>query len=70
MAVRKALGRLEINPRFRRLNTHEYESIKGASGEKVFEAFAENNTPAAYRIFRHYGPGQDAITVIAITSHP
>jgi hypothetical protein len=61
---------LEINPRHQGLNTHEYDSLKGANGEKVFEAYAENKTPAAYRIFWHYGPGPDAITVIAITSHP
>lgn len=34
------------------------------------EAYAENKTPAAYRIFWHYGPGQDEITVIAIIPHP
>jgi hypothetical protein len=34
------------------------------------EADAENKTPAAYRIFWHYGPGQDEITVIAIIPHP
>lgn len=69
-AVKKALGNLEINPRHPGLNTHEYDSLKGLNGEKVFEAYAENKTPASYRIFWHYGPGQDDITVIAITSHP
>lgn len=69
-AVRKALGNLEINPRHPGLNTHEYDSLKGLNGEKVFEAHAENKTPASYRIFWHYGPGQEGITIIAITSHP
>ena len=69
-AVRKALGHLEINPRYQGLNTHEYDSLMGANGEKVFEAYAENKTSAAYRIFWHYGPGKEAITIIAITSHP
>lgn len=69
-AVRKALGYLEINPRHPGLNTHEYDSLVGANGEKVFEAYAENQTPAAHRIFWHYGPGKDAITIIAITPHP
>ena len=69
-AVRKALGYLERNPRHHGLHTHEYDSIRGANGEKVFEAYAENKTPAAYRIFWHYGPSNDAITIIAITSHP
>lgn len=69
-AVRKALGYLELNPRHQGLNTHEYDSLIGANGEKVFEAYAENKTSAAYRIFWHYGPDKDAITIIAITSHP
>lgn len=69
-AVRKALGYLEINPRHQGLNTHEYDSLNGANEEKVFEAYAENKTPAAYRIFWHYGPSKDEITIIAITPHP
>lgn len=69
-AVRKALGFLEANPRHQGLNTHAYDSLAGANGEKVFEAYAENKTPAAYRIFWHYGPGKDVITVLAITPHP
>ena len=69
-AVRKALGHLELNPRHQGLNTHEYASLQGANGEKVFEAYAENQTPAAYRIFWHYGPGKDTITIISITAHP
>lgn len=69
-AVRKALGYLETNPRQKSLHTHEYSSLKGLNGEKVFEAYAENQPPAAYRIFWHYGPGDDEMTVIAITQHP
>lgn len=69
-AVRKALGLMETNLRHKSLHTHEFTSLKGANGEKVFEAYAENKTPAAYRIFWHYGPGKDVITVVAITPHP
>lgn len=69
-AVCKALGYLETNPRHPALSTHEFTSLKGANGEKVYEAYAENKTPAAYRIFWHYGPGKDVITIIAITAHP
>ena len=69
-AVRKALGYLELNPRHPGLNTHKYNSLQGLNGEEVFEAYAENNTPAAYRIFWHYGPGKKTITIIAITKHP
>lgn len=66
-AVCKALGYLETNPS---LNTHKYHSLQGRNGEEIFEAYAENNTPAAYRIFWHYGPGKQKITIIAITEHP
>jgi hypothetical protein len=75
--VRKALGYLEIDPHHPSLNTHEFTSLRGASGEKVFEAYAQNNTPGAYRIFWHYGPDETkgkkrtpVITVVAITPHP
>lgn len=69
-AVKKALGYLQTNPRHPGLNTHKYSSISGPGGEDVFEAYAENATPAAYRIFWHYGPNKNAITIIAITAHP
>ena len=69
-AVRKALGYLETNPRHPALNTHKYSSFRGPDGEEIFEAYAENNTPAAYRIFWFYGPGKNKITIIAITAHP
>jgi hypothetical protein len=69
-AVRSALGKLQNNPRHPGLSTHKYSSKRGANGEEVFEAYSENNTPGAYRIFWHYGPDKDLITVIAITPHP
>lgn len=68
-AVRKALAFLEVNPRRHGLNTHKYSSLKGPQGQEVFEAYAENKTPAAYRIFWHYGPNKNEITIIAITPH-
>ncbi len=69
-AVRKALGYLETNPRHPGLHTHKYSSLAGADGEEIFEAYAENKTPGAYRIFWHYGPQQKHITIVAITPHP
>jgi len=69
-AVQKALGFLEKNPRHPSLNTHKYSSISGANDEEIFEAYAENHTPTAYRIFWHYGVGKNIITIIAITPHP
>ena len=69
-AVRKTLAYLANNPRHPGLNTHKYSAIQGHNGEEIFEAYAENNTPAAYRIFWHYGPGKNNITIVAITPHP
>ncbi|MGH9389348.1 MAG: hypothetical protein ACRD1Z_07010 [Vicinamibacteria bacterium] len=69
-AVRKTLAYLETNPRHPSVQTHEYKSLTGPGGEKVFEAYAEQSTPAAYRVFWHYGPGKGQITIIAITRHP
>jgi hypothetical protein len=67
---RKALGYLETHPRHPSLNTHKYSSLKGPNGEEIFEAYAENNTPTAYRIFWYYGPGKREITIVAIIEHP
>jgi hypothetical protein len=69
-AVRKTLGLLAANPRHPSLHTHEYTSLSERTGTKVFEAYAENRTAAAYRVFWCYGPERDQITVIAITPHP
>ncbi len=69
-AVRKALGLMEVNIRHKSLCTHKYDSLKGTNGEEVFEAYAENKTPGAYRIFWYYGPSRGWITILAITPHP
>ncbi len=69
-AVHKALAFLESNPRHPDLKTHKFTAMIGPNGEDVFEAYAENNTPGAYRIFWMYGPAKDVITVLAVTAHP
>lgn len=77
LQVHKALSYLEIDPHHPSLNTHEFTSLAGANGEEMFEAYAQNNTPGAYRIFWHYGPDETkgkkrtpVITIVAITPHP
>jgi len=69
-AVSKATKLLSENPRHPSLMTHEFTSLKGSHGEKIFEAYAEQSTPAAYRIFWCYGPEPQQITIVAITPHP
>ena len=65
-----ALTYLGSNPRHPSLQTHKYTSFTGPNGEEVFEAYAEQKTPAAYRIFFYYGPNKSEITIFAITPHP
>ncbi len=69
-AVKKCIEFLASNPRHPGLHTHQYTSLSGPKGEKVFEAYAEQSTPAAYRVFWYYGPERDQVTIIAITPHP
>jgi len=69
-SVRKTLGLMETNLRHPSLQTHIFQSLKGPTGEKVFEAYAQQNTPGAYRVFWYYGPERKEITIVAITPHP
>lgn len=69
--IKKTLQYLRENPKHPGLHTHAYSSLEHPwdSSQKVFEAYAQNNTPAAYRIFWCYGPEKGQITIIAITAH-
>jgi hypothetical protein len=69
-AVKKTVKFLAKNPRHNSLQTHQYVSLKGPNGERVFEAYAQQKTPAAYRVFWYYGPSRGIITILAITPHP
>ena len=70
--VHKCVTLLAANPRHPGLHTHQYHGLEHPfeSGGKVFEAYAQNRTPGAYRVFWCYGPGPSEITIITITSHP
>jgi hypothetical protein len=68
--VLKTLGLMETNLRHLGLKTHKYDSLKGPKDEEVFEAYVENRTPGAYRVFWFYGPKNAQITILAITPHP
>ena len=69
-AVTKSLQYLSDNPRHPGLQTHQFTSLLGPDGEKIFEAYAEQDTPAAYRIFFYYGRQRREIVIFAITPHP
>ncbi len=75
--VRKTLDLLETNLRHPSLQTHRFHSLQGPEGEEVFEAYAQNKTPGAYRVFFYYGPDRvegkkrfSVLTIVAITPHP
>ena len=70
--VEKCVRLLLENPKHPGLQTHAYDSIVSpyAPNERVFEAYVQNRTPGAYRLFWCYGPAQGQITIIAITEHP
>ena len=70
--MQKTLKLLRENPRHQGLQTHEYRSLEHpfSATEKVFEAYAQDQTPGAYRVFWCYGPGRGEMTIIAITPHP
>lgn len=69
-AVGKAMAYMNANLRHPSLNTHKFDGIKSPFGGHVFESYAQNMTPAAYRIFWTYGPGKQEITILTITQHP
>jgi len=69
-AVIKALKLMETNLKHPSLNTHIFYGLKGQAGEKVFESYAQNKTSGAYRMFWHYGPSKNELTILAIIPHP
>ena len=76
-AVKKAIRFLARDPHYPSLQTHEFKSLCGPNGEKVFEAYAEQHTPNAYRLYWYYGPDETSemgnripiITLMGITPH-
>jgi len=70
--VRKCIFLLQQNPTPPGLQTHEFSSIPNPykKEQKVSEAYAQQKTPGAYRVFWCYGPQKGDITIIAITQHP
>lgn len=70
-AVRKALARLEVEPNYPALNVHPWQGKMCPHNKTLFEAYAQNKTPGAYRIFFCYVPEErGTIMVVSITAHP
>jgi hypothetical protein len=70
--VEKCIRLLAANPRHPGLQTHEFLSLQNPYDpkQKVFEAYAQDQTSTAYRVFWCYGPAKQQLTIIAITPHP
>ena len=68
--VRRTFAKMQHSIRSKGLSTHEYRTVKGPNGAKVYEAYAENDSPKAYRVIWHYGPGKGQITVMTVIPHP
>jgi len=74
--VRKTLALLETKSPSRFPEHPYFRSLHGPQGEEVFEAYVQNQTPGAYRVFFYYGPDRiegrrvPILTIIAITPHP
>ena len=69
-AVQKALTFMECNIRHKSLQTHKFHGLSGPNKEEIFEAYVQQHTPGAYRIFWYYGPLKNHITIAAIVPHP
>ena len=66
----KAMKLISQNPRHPGLETHEISSLSKRYGEKVWQSYLENKTPAAGRLFWSYGPERGDITIIGLEPHP
>lgn len=66
----KAIKHLETNPFHSGLQSHEIDDLTKRYGQKMFESYLENNTPAAGRLFWVYGPERGQIAVIGLEPHP
>lgn len=69
-AVDKTIQLIAANLRHPSLNTHEFHGLSGPGREKIFESYAQNRTPGAFRIFWFCGPGKGSLTILTITPHP
>jgi hypothetical protein len=68
--VAKCIYLLRLDPKLPGLNSKRYKSFDGRFDKPIWQSYAENRTPGAYRVFWHYGPEKDEITVVAVTPHP
>lgn len=66
----KALALIAKDPRHPGLHTHDIDALSARYGQRVWQSYLQNNTPAAGRVFWVYGPQQKDITIIGLEPHP
>jgi hypothetical protein len=68
--LRKTILFLAENPAHPGLSSHEIRPLSDRYGQKVWQSYLENRTPAAGRLFWTYGPRKGVITIIGLEPHP
>jgi hypothetical protein len=69
-AVRATLAKMERSLRYPGLHTHELVGWRCPHDDKLFEAYAENRTPSAYRVAFCYMPPPPADTILIVAIFP
>ncbi|MEG4812299.1 hypothetical protein QUA82_32680 [Microcoleus sp. F8-D3] len=57
---------MATNLRHPSLKTHKYDTLSGPNEEEVFEAYVENKTPAAFRVFWYYGRIKELLQLLQL----
>ena len=61
---------MEGNLRHPGLRTHKLAGLTCPHGKDLFEAYAQNHTPGAYRVFFCYPPGvKGALLIVDVAEH-
>jgi mRNA-degrading endonuclease RelE of RelBE toxin-antitoxin system len=61
--LQKTLKLLTDNPKHPSSQTHKHHELG------CFEAYVQNDTPGAYRVFFDYGPEKNELTILLIVKH-
>jgi hypothetical protein len=69
-AVSKCIRLLAVDPRHPGLSTHKWKARTCPHGRALFEAYAQNHTAGAYRVFFCYDAPQGGILIVSIGAHP
>lgn len=68
--VRRAIARIEADPRQRPLQSHKWKALSAPASADLWESYVDTNTPAAWRIWWCYGPESNEITIVTLGKHP